>query len=74
MTTRLHSLTIELVADRWENIVPRTMDNLPTHIKGAAKWVDYNEPNRSCYVVQSPGNAAEEWLIELINSKWYLLT
>ena len=46
----------------------------PTHIKGAAKWVDYNEPNRSCYVVRSPGNAAEEWPIELINGKWYLLT
>ena len=72
--TRPHSLTIELVADRWENIVPRTSDNLPVHIKGAAEWVEYNEPNRSCYTVRSPGNAVEEWPIKLINGKWYLLT
>ena len=25
-------------------------------------------------MVRSPGNAAEEWPIELINGKWYLLT
>ena len=74
MTIQPHSLTIELVANQWETIIPRTTDNLPAHIKGAAKWVDYNEPNRSCYVVQSPGNVAEEWPIELINGKWYLLT
>ena len=66
--------TVELVANRWETIIPRPTDNLPTHIKGAAEWVDYNKPNRSCYVVRSPGNAAEEWLIELINGEWYLLT
>ena len=74
MTIQPHSLTIELVADRWETILPRTTDNLPAHIKGAAEWVDYNEPNRSCYVVRLPGNAAEEWPIELINGEWYLLT
>ena len=62
------------MADRWENIVPHAKDNLPTHIKGVAEWVNYNEPNRSCYVVRSPGNAAEEWPIELITGEWYLLT
>lgn len=44
------------------------------HIKGVAEWVEYNEPNRSCYTVRSPGNAVEEWPIELINGEWYLLT
>ena len=72
--TRPFSLSVELVADRWETIVPRASDNLPAHIKGAAEWVEYNEPNRSCYMVRSPGNAAEEWPIELINGEWYLLT
>ena len=36
--------------------------------------MEYNEPNQSCYTVRSPGNAAEEWPIELINGEWYLLT
>ena len=62
------------MADRWETILPHTTDNLPVHIKGAAEWVEYNEPNWLCYVVQSPRDAAEEWLIELINREWYLLT
>ena len=74
IATQPHSLTVELVADQWENIVLCTTDNLPAHIKGAAEWVEYNEPNRSCYMVRSPGNAAEEWPIELINGEWYLLT
>ena len=51
MRIRPYSLNVELMADRWETIIPRPTDNLPAHIKGAAEWVDYNEPNRSCYVV-----------------------
>ena len=74
MRIRPYSLTIKLVADRWQTIIPRETDNLPTHIKGAAEWAVYSEPNRSCYVARSPRNAAEEWPIELINGEWYLLT
>ena len=51
MTIQPHSLTVELVADRWETILPHTTNNLPAHIKGTVKWVEYNEPNWLCYVV-----------------------
>ena len=74
MRIRPYSLTVELVADRWQTIIPRETDNLPAHIKGAAEWAVYSEPNRSCYIARTPGNAAEEWPIELINGEWYLLT
>ena len=72
--THPHSQTVKFMANRWETILPHTTDTLPTHIKGVAEWIEYNEPNRLCYVVCMPRNAAEEWPMELINGDWYLLT
>lgn len=74
ITVCLHSQIMEFMANRWETILPHTEDNLPAHIKGAAEWIEYHEPNWLCYVVYTPGNALEEWPVELINGDWYLLT
>jgi hypothetical protein len=71
--TRLYSLTVEFVANRWETILPRTSDDLPARIRGRAEWTEYSEPNKACYVVKSM-HGTEEYPVELINGRWHLLT
>ena len=70
--TNCRSLDIEFVADRWEGILPCTGDDLPTHIKGRAKWVPFSEPNKSCYAAKDP-ETNEEYPVEFINDDWYFM-
>ena len=70
--TNHRSLDVEFIADRWEKILPRTGNDLLTHIKGRAEWVPFSEPNKSCYAARDP-KTNEEYLVKFINDDWYFM-
>ena len=70
--TNCRCLDVEFVADRWEVILPRTDDNLPTHIKGRAEWVPFSEPNKSCYATRDP-ETSKKYPVEFINDEWHFM-
>jgi hypothetical protein len=71
--TSWYSLFKNFTADRWETIYPHHTDDLSPRIKGRARWVEYSEPNESCYCVDDSEDKTE-YTIELINDQWHILT
>ena len=71
MTGR-YSLLENFIADRWQIITPRATADLPAHIRGTVYWVDYGEPNKSCYHVKDQDDG-REYAVEFINDAWHVL-
>ena len=65
------SLSVALLPnDGFTRIERRTTDDLPTHVKGSAYWVNHST-RPSGYYYEEPGK--EPVPVEFINDAWYLL-
>ena len=53
------------------HVLPHACDDLPSHIKGEAYWVSYENYEKSAYHITD--NLGQERLVKFINHTWYYL-
>ena len=58
--------------EKFLSLHPRTSNDLPAHIRGAAYWVEFGNAEQSAYHVRD--HEGNEYPVAFINDQWYQLT